>query len=138
MNYWLFITTPENWQISKEKKVVGYAERYKNALSRVNKGDKCLLYIKSRHAVDGEYEISSEVYYDSQQVFQSPSHNPDETFPLRLDLRRLSPPKAPISLKRLIPKLSFIKSKQRWGGTFQGNAVLSIPEEDYRIIASSS
>lgn len=138
MNYWLFVTTPDNWQISKEKNVVGYADRYQNALSRVSKGDKCLLYITSLSAIDGEYEVVSEtVYSDSKRIFHSPPTKPRETFPLRLDLKRLSPPTAPIAFKPLIPKLSFIKNEAHWGGTFQGNALLRIPEDDYRIIVSS-
>jgi predicted RNA-binding protein len=137
VNYWLFVTTPDNWQISKEKNVVGYAERYQHALSQVSKGDKCLLYITSISAIDGKYEVVSQVvYYDHKQIFHSPPTEPRENFPLRLDLRRLGPPTAPISFRPLIPKLSFIKNKKNWGGTFQG-AVLRISEEDYRIIVSS-
>jgi predicted RNA-binding protein len=137
MNYWIFITNPENWEVTKEKKVVGYAERYKNALSRVHKGDKCLIYVTKESIVNGEYEIDSDVYYDKKSIFHAASYAPAEIFPLRFKLKLITSSLCQTEYKPLIPKLSFIKNKQKWAGTFQGNACLSIPEQDYRIIVSS-
>jgi predicted RNA-binding protein len=34
----------------------------------------------------------------------------------------------------LIPKLKFIKNKQKWTGHIQGKAMREIPEEDYNLI----
>ena len=137
MNYWIFITNPENWGVTKEKKVVGYAERYKNALSRVHKGDKCLIYVTKESIVNGEYEIGSDVYDDEKSIFHAAPTAPTEVFPLRLKLKLVTSSPRQTDFKPLIPKLSFIKNKQKWAGTFQGNACLSIPEQDYRIIVSS-
>jgi predicted RNA-binding protein len=59
-----------------------------------------------------------------------------EVFPLRLKLKRLNLSTQTIAFKPLIPKLSFIKNKKKWGGTLQGNALLKIPEQDYKLITS--
>ncbi len=136
MNYWIFVTSPENWKVTKEKNVLGYAERYTSTLSRVHEGDKCLLYIVGESVVDGEYIIDSEVYYDATLIFHTPPTKPTETYPFRLKLHRVTAPTEPIAFKPLVSKLSFIKNKQWWAGTFQGNASLSIPEGDYRNIVS--
>lgn len=96
-----------------------------------------MIYIQKELAVSGEYEIISDVYVAHEQIFNSPSANPNETFRLRLDVECLTPSAAPIPFKPLILKLSFIKNKENWAGTLQGNALLNIPEQDYATIASS-
>lgn len=137
MDYWIFVTTRDNWGITREKNVLGFAQRYKRALSRVHKTDKGLIYIIREYAVSGEYEIKSNVYVDDERIFNSPYANPNETYPLRLDVECLTPSAAPIPFKPLIAKLSFVKNKENWGGTLQGNALLNIPEQDYNVVASS-
>lgn len=137
VNYWIFVTSPENWKVTKEKNVLGYAERYTTTLSRVHKGDKCLLYITGESAIDGEYIIDSKVYRDVTRIFHTPPTKPTETFPLRFKLRRVSAPMKPIAFKPLISNVSFIKNKKWWAKTFHGNASLIIPEQDYKIIVSS-
>lgn len=137
MNYWIFITNHENWKVTREKKVVGYAERHKNALSRVHKGDKCLIYVTKESIINGEYEVASDVYYDKKSIFHAAPTASEEIFPLRFKLKLITSSPRQTEYKQLIPKLSFIKNKQKWAGTFQGNACLSIPEKDYRIIVSS-
>jgi predicted RNA-binding protein len=137
MNYWLFITNPENWKVTKEKKVVGYAERYKNSLSRIHKGDKSLIYVTKESLINGEYEIDSDVYYDKNSIFHAALTAPTEVFPLRFKLKLKTSSPLQTEFRPLIPKVSFIKNKQKWAGTFQGNSCLKIPEKDYRIILSS-
>jgi predicted RNA-binding protein len=146
MNYWLFVTTQANWKVSRENNIVGVAERHKNALSKVHLGDKSLFYIKAIYSakdvgepplVSGAYEVISDIYYDSRRIFSSPSDMSEETFPWRLQLNCLTPSSEPIAFKPLIEKLSFIKNKKHWGGTLQGNALLNIPEQDFRTIVSS-
>jgi predicted RNA-binding protein len=137
MNYWLFITNPENWAVTKEKKVLGYAKRYEKALSRVHNGDRCLVYVTKDSIVNGEYEINSDVYYDKKRIFHAAPTAPAESFPLRLKLKLITPSPHQNEFKPLVAILSFIKNKKKWAGTFQGNACSSIPEQDYRIIISS-
>jgi predicted RNA-binding protein len=69
MNYWLFVITVDNWRITEEKKTVGVAERHRHAISRVQRGDRCLLYIKankkgtpSEPSIAGAYEVISDFY----------------------------------------------------------------------------
>ena len=145
MNYWLFITNPENWEVTKEKNVLGYAERHKKALSQVHIGDKCLVYVKqtvtknavSESSISGGYEIISEIYHDDERIFHAYDQMPNESYPLRLTLRRLAQSEQLAAFKPLIPKLSFIKNKKNWGGTLQGNALLKIPEQDYQTLISA-
>jgi predicted RNA-binding protein len=145
MNYWLFVTTPTNWGITKKKHVLGYAERYRNLLSRTQKNDKCLVYIKGRDShesfsdptVIGEYEIVSDLYTDSKPLFDAKGAEKNETFPLRLKLKCLTPSAKPVAFRPLVSRLSFIKNKKYWGATFHGRVIVNISEQDYKTIVSA-
>ena len=145
MDFWVFITTHDNWKVTRDMHTVGVAERHQKSIDRVEKGNKCLIYVKEEHNrevhrksyIIGEYEIISRACYDNTPIFHKVSTRPNETFPLRIKLKCLTPSARPVEFKPFIPKLSFIKNKTHWGGTFQGNALLKIPQDDYEIMASS-
>jgi predicted RNA-binding protein len=78
----------------KEANILGASARHKNTLSRVTKGDKCLIYVKSaviagqkiEPKIVAEYEIASTVFEDDKKMFVTPPNAPEETFQLRLRL----------------------------------------------------
>jgi predicted RNA-binding protein len=141
MDYWLFVTTGENLKIITEKSFIGLPNRNKGTLSRVKKGDKCLIYTKrgageySKPLVSGEYQIVSDVYVENTRVFDSPKRR-KEVFPLRLKLKRIGRPTDPVPFKPIVPYLSFILNKRYWGSSFQGRGPINIPEKDYLTIVS--
>jgi predicted RNA-binding protein len=144
MNYWLFVTTVGNWKIITEKSFIGIPKRNESALSRVKRGDKCLIYIKQRREggvyeeplVSGEYQIVSDVYVEKTRVFDSPDTGQREVYPLRLRLKRLGSLSEPVPFRPIVPKLSFILNKWRWGASLQGRGLINIPEKDYYTIVS--
>ena len=145
MNYWLFVTTAENWKIIMEKGFIGISKRNENAVSRVKPGDKCLVYVRQRLVereyegpfVNGEYEVASDVYVENTPVFESPEKiREKEVFPLRLKLRRLGKITKPVPFKPIVPKLSFIPNKKKWGTSLQGRGLINIPKKDYVTIVS--
>lgn len=144
MAYWLCITNEENWQIIKRENIWGVAERHKNTISKVKKGDKCLIYVKQEKIGDklkesrivGEYEVASEVFKDSKRIFKSPPGMGNESFPYRIKLKPINVFKRSVEFKPLIPKLNFIKNKKKWSGHLMGKAMREIPEEDYKLIMS--
>ncbi len=146
MAFWLCITNEENWQIIKKKNIWGVAERHKNTISKVKKGDICLIYVKQERIGDelkesrivGEYEVESEVFRDSSRIFKSPPNMYNESFPYRIKLKPIKVFKKPIWFKPLIPKLNFIKNKKKWSGHLMGKAMREMPEEDYKLIINST
>ena len=145
MAYWLCITTEENWNVVKKKSIWGVAERHQNTIAKVKPGDKCLVYVMSTKK-DGEiippriiaaYEVASKVFKDSTRIFKSPP-NKSEIYPLRTRLKPIKIFSTPVDFKSLIPKLKFIKNKQKWVGHIQGKAMREIPEEDFKLIMSSA
>jgi len=144
MNYWLLVTTLNNWNIITQKNVAGISEKQKNAFSKVHEGDKCLIYIRggrkpekiSEPAVDGVFEVVSS-NYDNVPIFDAPPTHPAETYPLRFQLKRVRPLTEPIPFKPLTSKLSFILNPQRWGSYLQGRGLIPLSEKDYQIIVAS-
>jgi len=142
MAYWLCITTKENWKVIKEKNLWGVPERHKNTISKVKPGDKLLIYLKQERDKDktveprivAVYEVISEVFRDSSRVFKSPPGMGNETFPLRIKLKPIKIFPTSLDFKSLIPKLKFIKNKEKWMGHLMGKAMREIPEEDYQLI----
>jgi len=146
MTYWLCITTEENWKVIKEKNIWGVPERHKNTISRVEPGDKLLIYLKQERDKDriveprivAVYEAVSDVFKDSKRIFKSPPGIGNETFPLRIKLKPVKIFEKSIDFKSLIPELKFITNKKKWTGHLMGKAMREIPEEDYNLILSRS
>lgn len=145
MSYWLYVTNLDNWGITKKTNILGASAKNKNALSRVKKGDKCLVYVKggviAGERVDSKivarYEIASTVFEDSKKIFLTPPNTPDETFQWRLRLKPVMVFEPPIAFKPLVPRLSFLPNKTFWSGPIRGRAVVQIPASDYNVIVSS-
>jgi len=143
MAYWLCITTEDNWKVIKEKNIWGVPERHKNTIAKVKPGDKLVIYVKQEN-IKGEvkpsrivavYEVVSEPFKDSTRIFSSKGmRNSSETFPWRVKIKPIKIFDKPIDFRSLIPKLKFIKNKQKWTGHLVGRAMREIPEEDMECI----
>jgi len=142
MTYWLCIANEENWKVIRERNIWGVPERHKNTITKVKPGDKLLIYLK-QESIGGEvkpsrivaaYEATSGVFRDSSRIFRSPPGMGDEIFPLRVKLKPVKIFDKPIEFKPLIPKLKFIKNRQKWSGHLMGKAMREIPEEDFKLI----
>jgi len=139
MAYWLCVTTEANWNVVKEKNVWGVGERFKSAIQRVKPGDKLIFYVmqtkKNKDVIPsritGIFEAISEPYKDSTKIFKP--YGTEQTFPYRVKLKPIKIFEKPINFKNLVPKLSFIKNKQRWSGALR-RAMIEIPEKDCKLI----
>lgn len=139
MAYWICITTEENWEVIRDKKIWGVAKRHEGTLRKVKRGDRLLIYVKQKvedkkivePRIVGAFEVESEVFHDSTRIFKSPYN---EVYPLRVKIKELKLGK--VDFKPLIPKLKFIKNKSKWTGHLMGKAMREIPEEDYKLIYS--
>ncbi len=145
MNYWIYITTSDNWKITKKLNLLGAPERNKNAMARLRKGDRCLIYVKQERVagnisgaqIVGDYEIASDVFHDSKRVFTTPRGlSENETFGLRTKLKPRAVFEKPIDFKPLIEKLAFITNKRNYGAHLIGRALIPIGEGDYKLIVS--
>jgi len=147
MNHWLAISNRDNSAITTKKQIWGVAKRHTNTITKAKIGDTLLVYVGQQiidkettlpPAITGCFEITSEVYEDSSPVFIAPPKLGDEVFPLRIKLKKIELFDPPVEFKSLIPKLAFIKNKTQWTGHIRGQAMRTIPEEDYEYIMKAA
>jgi len=145
MNYWIYVTTSDNWKITKKLNLLGAPKRNKNTIARMRKGDRCLIYIKQERIagevigaqIVGDYEVASDVFSDPKKVFTTPRGlSEKETFSLRTKLKPIAVFEKPIDFKPLAKKLAFITNKKNYGTHLIGRALIPIDERDYKLIVS--
>ncbi|MGB4279108.1 MAG: EVE domain-containing protein [Methanoculleus sp.] len=145
MEHWLAISNRDNSKVVIKKHVWGVPKRHINTIASTEPGDTLLIYVGQQvidkettlpPAITGCFEIASTVYEDSSRIFTAPPNLGDEIFPLRVKLQPVMIFDPPIEFKPLIPNLAFITNKKQWSGHIRGQAMRTIPEEDYRLIMS--
>ena len=131
MAYWICVVNDENWAIVKNQHVWGVSKRWQRTINRVKKGDLLVFYIIPKR-IGGIFEVISDPYYDESQIFY-PVKTREEKFPYRVRVKPILVLGKPIDFTPLVPRLSFIRNKQRWSAPLR-RAMFEISEEDYRII----
>jgi len=126
------VTTKDNWEIIKKKKLWGVSKSNREILNRAKPGDFLVFYIKGK-IVGGAFEIMSDPVYDERKVFSTKGHTENETFPHRVHLKPLTIPSNPVKIEKVIKHVSFISSKEKWTAHFR-RAMRNIPKEDYEEI----
>ena len=147
MNHWLAISNRDNSDVTIRQHIWGVPERNVNQINKAKIGDTLLVYVGQQvidkettlpPAITGCFAITSEVYEDTKRVFTAPPKLGDEVFPLRIKLKMIEIFDPPVEFKPLIPKLAFIKNKTQWSGHIRGQAMRTIPEEDYDYIMKAA
>lgn len=136
MQYWLIVTSPDNFKYDREHlnfKYQGLPNRFRKQVQRMKIGDRVVYYIMKIQKFGATATITGEYYSDFSKVWT----DKDEMWPARI-------PSEPdvvldddelVDAKKLIPDLSFIEKKEFWGTYFQGS-IKNIPEEDFKLIES--
>ena len=138
---WLCVTSEENWKVIREKNVWGVGEKFRKTIQGVNPGDKLVFYLVQTKKGDeiipsrivGVFEAVSKAYKDSSRIFKSKSAGGEITYPYRVKIKPIKIFDKPFEFKPLIPKLSFIKIKDKWTG-YVRLPMREIPEGDYQLI----
>jgi predicted RNA-binding protein len=147
MTRWLAISNRTNSDVTIKKQIWGVPKRYVNQISKTQPGDTLLVYVGQQvvdkdttlpPAITGCFEITSEVYEDAKPIFTAPPKLGNEVFPLRIKLKTVQVFDPPVEFKPLIPDLTFITNKKQWSGHIRGQAMRTIPEEDYALIMKAA
>ena len=136
MQYWLIVTSPENFRHDRENlkfKYQGVPHRFRKQVQKMQIVDRVVLYIMKLQKFGATETITGDYFYDTSKLWT----DEDEMWPARI-------PSKPnivleddelIDAKKLVPDSSFIKKKDIWGVYFQGS-IKTLPEEDFRLIES--
>jgi predicted RNA-binding protein len=147
MNCWLAISNRENADIVIKKNIWGVSRRFVNQISKVIPGDRLLVYTRNQvidkdtsvpAAIVAAFQVISKVYEDDSKIFHPLPTQPNETFPLRIKLKTEKIFEPGIEFKQLVPQLQFITNKKQWSGHIRGQAMRTIPEEDYELIMNQT
>ncbi len=139
MNCWICVTNRANFEVVKREGVWGVADRYKNVIEQVEPGDTLLFYLMQERgergevletAIGGAFQATSRAFRDASRVFRG------DLYPHRVRVKPLVVPERPVPFKPLVPRLSFIKNKQKWSGHFR-RAMVRIPGEDCALIVET-
>jgi predicted RNA-binding protein len=136
MNYWLVVTSPENFKVDRERlgfKLQGLPLRYRKSVQKMQISDKVVYYVMTLQkfgataTIVGDYiEDHTKLWTDDDEMW--PARRPSEA-DLVLQDDEL------VDAKKIVPNLSFIENKEKWGVYLQGS-IRQIPEEDFRLIES--
>ena len=133
-NYWIGVVSRSHVRIGVEGGFIQLNHGKKAPLQRLEAGDMLAMYSPRESYPDGPVlqaftAIGTITSGDVYQVEMSP-----EFKPYRVDVAFSTCREAPI--KPLIERLSFIRSKTHWGGTFRFGYV-KVPEADFAQIADA-
>lgn len=136
MQYWLVVTSPENFKHNRDNigfGIQGLPYRFRKQVKSMEVGDKVVIYIMKIQKFGAITRISSNYFEDYSKVWVDDK----EMWPAR----RNQEPEIVlnddelIDAKRLINDLTFVENKEYWGAHFQGS-IKKIPEEDFNLIES--
>ena len=114
---------------------MGRCKAIYKSVRQVKKGDTLLMYT-IQEVVDREvipsaitscYEAVTNMYEDESPLFVTPKALGNEVFPLRIKVKPVKIFAEPLSIKPLVPQMSFIKNKVMWSGSVR-TAMRIIPE----------
>ena len=145
-NYWIVTITEENWQLVQRLKIYGAPETLglKQARELIKPGDIIIFYIKKKSSkvlggkFVGAFKVISEWYHEEKPLWPDEIREGKVKYPWRV---KLKPIKLGVAdFKSLVPKLEFIKRKERPNAYLVGtpaNLRRPIPEHDAKEIINA-
>ena len=136
MEYWLIVTSPENFKHSRDNigfNIQGLPYRFRKQVKSMKIGDKVVTYIMKVQKFGAITKISGDYFEDYSKVWL----NDEEMWPARRaqESEIILNDDELIDAKRLINDLTFVENKEFWGSHFQGS-IKRIPEVDFKLIES--
>jgi len=135
VNYWLCVTNEDNWNAVKKHKVWGVPEkRGRRQIEMVKPGDYLAFYVMPKR-IGGILKAVSEPFESKEKIFSWAEFSREEIFPHRVKLEPVVVAKEPVSVEKLVSKLSFTKGLKRWSVLLR-RAMVMISAKDFELIRS--
>ncbi len=136
-NYWLLVSTPENFEISQKRgfDLAAMKSRHGKKAQRVQPGDRVVFFLTKEMSIGGIAEVKSPYFMSEDPIWHS--EKPGETFPFRFEIspELVLPAGDHMPVRDWVEELAYVRKwpAEHWRLAFQGNVHL-IPEEDYLLI----
>ncbi|MBP2145040.1 putative RNA-binding protein [Methanofollis sp. W23] len=137
MTCWIAVSEENRWEMIKEKMVWAVAQRHADTISKVELGDRLLVYI---HDLDepaflGAFEIASELYINRIPLFPGTK----EVYPLRVKLKPVTLFPTPVRAAPLAAALAGFRNMEDWQDDLAAQAMRAVPDKDYaRVMAAAA
>lgn len=135
-HYWLVVTSPANFKHDREVlkfTTQGLPYRYRKTVQRMKPEDRVIYYLVRSQKFGATATITGEYYHAEDKLWMEDEERWPSRCPSKPDI--ILDDEELLDAKKLIPDLTFVKNKERWGAHFQGS-IKEIPEEDFKLIES--
>ena len=138
-NYWMFVQTPENFEISKglDFRLHGLKSRQRRRAQRMTPDDRVLFYIAGQRKWAASASVTSRYFEDHEPIWKSEGNR--EIYPYRVKLSPALVLKEEDYIDALVlaPRLEYVKRwpPERWPLAFLDTLHL-LPQRDFRLIES--
>ena len=136
-NYWMFVESPENFEIIKEMGVTlfGMGPKYRQRAERMAPKDRVLFYVKGIRKWPATATISSTCFEDDSPVFKQSVSGEQFNYRVRLTPNIVLDEPDYIDALLLAPRLQYLKRwmPEDWPLAFFDRLHL-LPQKDFRLV----
>ena len=136
-NYWMFVESPENFEIIKEMGVTlfGMGPKYRQRAERMAPNDRVLFYVKGMRKWPATATISSTCFEDDSPVFKQSVSGERFNYRVRLTPNIVLDEPDYIDAMLLAPRLQYLKRwvPEDWPLAFFDRLHL-LPQKDFRLV----
>ena len=136
-NYWMFVESPENFEIIKEMGVTlfGMGPKYRQRAERMAPKDRVLFYVKGMRKWPATATISSTCFEDDSPVFKQSVRGERFTYRVKLTPNIVLDEPDYIDALLLAPSLHYLKRwvPEDWPLAFIDRLHL-LPQRDFRLV----
>ena len=136
-NYWMFVESPENFEIIKEMGVTlfGMGPKYRQRAERMAPKDRVLFYVKGMRKWPATATISSTCFEDDSPVFKQSVSGERFNYRVRLTPNIVLDEPDYIDALLLAPRLQYLKRwmPEDWPLAFFDRLHL-LPQKDFRLV----
>ena len=136
-NYWMFVESPENFEIIKEMGITlfGMGPKFRQRAERMAPRDRVLFYVKGIRKWPATATISSTCFQDDSPVFQQSVKGERFNYRVRLTPNIVLDEPDYIDAMLVAPRLQYLKRwmPEDWPLAFLDRLHL-LPQKDFRLV----
>ena len=136
-NYWMFVESPENFDIIKEMgfTLFGMGPKYRRRVDRMAPNDRVLFYVKGIRKWPATATITSRGFQDDSSVFKPESRGEKFNYRVKLTPDIVLDEHDYIDAMLIAPRLEYLKrwAPEDWPLAFYDRLHL-LPQKDFRLI----
>ena len=136
-NYWVLVTTPENFSVTREQQftVQGFKAKLKKRVQRMEVGDRVLFYLSRTQRFTATATLASTYFEDRSPLWKAESGNEEYPHRVKLEPAVVLEEAEFLDGMEIGPRMEYVKKwvPERWPLAFVGDLHL-IPKVDFSFI----